>query len=361
MSYYGTANIQDRTLEFQQCVNTFARQGGRGGNKYQPEPLQGKADGKPLSKSEFTRNASVIAKNIARVTGSLAKLAQLAKRKQLFNDRPTDIIELTYVIKQDIFRIEKELKTLQQQANSGKGTSDTQIVLYNKNVVQLLNTKTKNISETFKEVLQVRQRNELAQRSRQEQLLAAVKPDADGVSSGRASMDSNGQHGADGSNRVPYALRSRRTAGESPTNSENPFLASFSSNLAADPDVSDISQLNGLGKDGDILALPDQSQQMMLLEEQDSRYLQERNNAVDIIESTINEVGGLFQQLATMVQEQGEVIQRIDNNVEDVSLNIGGAQRELLKYYNNISNNRWLMLKIFGILIVFFLLWVLIS
>ena len=33
--------------------------------------------------------------------------------------------------------------------------------------------------------------------------------------------------------------------------------------------------------------------------------------------------------------------------------NVSGAQRELLKYYASITSNRWLMLKIFGVLIIF--------
>ena len=41
--------------------------------------------------------------------------------------------------------------------------------------------------------------------------------------------------------------------------------------------------------------------------------------------------------------------------------NVGGAQRELLKYYARVTSNRWLMIKIFGVLIIFFLLWVLVS
>lgn len=97
------------------------------------------------------------------------------------------------------------------------------------------------------------------------------------------------------------------------------------------------------------------------MEEQGSEYLQQRNSAVETIEATINEVGNLFQQLATMVTEQGETIQRIDQNVEDIDMNISGAQRELLKYYTRISNNRWFFLKIFGVLLAFFFLWVLVS
>lgn len=54
-----------------------------------------------------------------------------------------------------------------------------------------------------------------------------------------------------------------------------------------------------------------------------------------------------------MVAEQRETVQRIDADTIDIASNIGGAQRELLKYYANISSNRWLILKIFGVLIAF--------
>jgi syntaxin 5 len=54
-----------------------------------------------------------------------------------------------------------------------------------------------------------------------------------------------------------------------------------------------------------------------------------------------------------MVAEQRETVQRIDADTHDIMSNVSGAQRELLKYYASISSNRWLMLKIFGVLIVF--------
>ena len=53
-----------------------------------------------------------------------------------------------------------------------------------------------------------------------------------------------------------------------------------------------------------------------------------------------------------MVAEQRETVQRIDADTTDIADNISGAQRELLKYYASISSNRWLMIKIFGALIV---------
>jgi t-SNARE complex subunit (syntaxin) len=85
---------------------------------------------------------------------------------------------------------------------------------------------------------------------------------------------------------------------------------------------------------------------------QDS-YIQSRSTAIESIESTIAELGQIFTQLAQMVAEQRETVQRIDADTVDIASNVSGAQRELLKYYASISSNRWLMLKVFGVLIVF--------
>ena len=142
---------------------------------------------------------------------------------------------------------------------------------------------------------------------------------------------------------------------------------------------------NGKGKgravDSDLLALDigsaeegktnghvDGFQQMQLVEQQvrsiltrllsqltleQDTYISSRATAIESIESTIAELGQIFTQLATMVAEQRETVQRIDADTIDIANNVSGAQRELLKYYASISSNRWLMLKVFGVLIVF--------
>uniref|UniRef100_A0A8B9EK52 t-SNARE coiled-coil homology domain-containing protein n=1 Tax=Anser cygnoides TaxID=8845 RepID=A0A8B9EK52_ANSCY len=51
------------------------------------------------------------------------------------------------------------------------------------------------------------------------------------------------------------------------------------------------------------------SQQLQLIDEQDS-YIQSRADTMQNIESTIVELGSIFQQLAHMVKEQEETIQR---------------------------------------------------
>jgi syntaxin 5 len=76
------------------------------------------------------------------------------------------------------------------------------------------------------------------------------------------------------------------------------------------------------------------------------------------IEKTIIELGGIFQQLGTMIREQDELIDRIDVNVNSTVENIESAYGELLKYLQSVTSNRWLIIKIFFVLIVFFVLFV---
>ncbi|CAH2351076.1 integral membrane protein Sed5p [[Candida] railenensis] len=323
-------SIQNRTFEFQQCVSSFQKLNkGKQQQALQPQTAS--------QKSQFSIQAGIIAKDIAHTTDLLSKLALLAKRKPLFDDKPIEIGELTYVIKQDIFKIEENIKNLQKYTKGDHTIQvDSQINQYSKNVLNLLNSKMKNISGEFKNVLEIRQKNELVNKNRTQQFLSAAAASTNRSQSPQSNL-SLGEN--------PYAL-----AASSSGSNYNPAMDQNGSATGGNP------------YGDEFLSIPDQTRQLLLMEEQNgNQYLQERNRAVETIESTINEVGNLFQQLATMVSEQGEVIQRIDSNVEDINLNISGAQRELLKYYNHISSNRMLFLKIFGVLIVFFLLWVLVS
>jgi t-SNARE complex subunit (syntaxin) len=88
----------------------------------------------------------------------------------------------------------------------------------------------------------------------------------------------------------------------------------------------------------------------------DFRTLRVRNNALGAIESTINELGSIYQQLAHMVAEQGETVQRIDFNIEEMNVNVLGGQRQLSRYLRRVSSNRWLIAKMFMALILFIII-----
>jgi syntaxin 5 len=98
--------------------------------------------------------------------------------------------------------------------------------------------------------------------------------------------------------------------------------------------------------------------QKSLIINQEETFLRERANAMQTVEQTIVELGGMFQQLATMIKEQDEAIQRIDSNIDDVDMNVNEAHSELLKYFQSVTSNRWLMIKIFFVLIVFFVVFI---
>ncbi|KAF8727020.1 hypothetical protein HU200_019515 [Digitaria exilis] len=49
---------------------------------------------------------------------------------------------------------------------------------------------------------------------------------------------------------------------------------------------------------------------------------------------------------------------RIDEDLDYTLANVEGAQGQLLNHLNNLASNRWLMSKIFAVLIVFLLIFV---
>jgi len=75
-------------------------------------------------------------------------------------------------------------------------------------------------------------------------------------------------------------------------------------------------QRSGLGRSGSVAISMDGGasgdQTTMQLVEQQDAYISERANTMETIESTIVELGSIFQQLATMVKEQEEQVLRWD-------------------------------------------------
>lgn len=338
---------QDRTAEFRAAVSSLTRIRGA--------PAQAAAAASPAtSRSQFSRKASDIAKEIADTTAMLQRLAMLAKRKPLFDDKPVEITELTMVIKQKLSSINESIKSLQVQVKSDSaggwsaGPNKAQLADHSKNVVIMLQGKLGEVTTGFTEVLEERTRRMQQSRERSEQFISTKRdqtPDnplyARGAVSSRRSATPSAPSSAGGGS--AYASGTR-PGGNSEVYADNPYAAAY----AADPEP-------------EMLTLPEQQQSLTLLEEQQSSYLSSRSVAVDAIESTISELGSIFSQLSTMIAEQRDTVQRIDANTDDIAINVSGAQRELLKYYARISSNRWLVLKSFGVILICFFLWVLIS
>ena len=293
---------RDRTSEFLSAVRTLQSRN----SAVNQSVSQQKS---PIPRSEFMHIARKIGSDLSNTFAKLEKLTILARRKSLFDDKPVEIQELTYIIRQDISALNNQIGQLQQLAAARRGQNGRHMQTHSNAVVVALQSKLANMSGEFKSVLEIRTQNLKHQKSRREQF--SLAPVAAGTPPG-------------------------------PTGSvllnEEPSTGDFSINM-------------------DMTERERYRQQLQLIDEQDS-YIQDRADTMQNIEQTIVELGSIFSQLAHMVKEQEEMVQRIDCNVEDTQLNVEAAHGEILKYFQSVTSNRWLMIKVFGVLIIFFIIFV---
>ncbi|CAG9797334.1 unnamed protein product [Chironomus riparius] len=303
---------RDRTVEFSNTIRSLqGRNINRVVNLKDPKKVK-----QMQSYSEFMLIAKNIGRNIASTYTKLEKLTLLAKRKSLFDDRPAEIQELTYIIKGDLNSLNQQIGQLQEISRNQGKTSGKHLHSHSSNMVMALQTRLANMSSNFQQVLEVRTENLKQQKSRREQFSQAP---------------------------VTTTLPPKRD------NHTGSLLFS-----EQDDQVSiDVSASQPLIPKNQL-----QHQQMLLYDDTD-QYVQQRAETMQNIESTIVELGGIFQQLAHMVKEQEETVGRIDSNIQDVEMNVDAAHSQILKYFQSVSKNRWLMIKIFGVLIFFFIFFVL--
>ncbi|TDG45386.1 hypothetical protein AWZ03_008152 [Drosophila navojoa] len=309
---------RDRTGEFANAIRSLqSRNITRAVNIRDPRKAK-----QVQSYSEFMMVARFIGKNIASTYAKLEKLTMLAKKKSLFDDRPQEIQELTYIIKGDLNALNQQIAKLQDISKDQRRTTNGKhLVSHSSNMVLALQSKLASMSTDFKQILEVRTENLKHQKTRRDQF-----------------------------SQGPGPLAAHTV---SPSTAKQGSLLLSEENQAVSIDMGGTEATPLLGATSHL----QQQQQLAIYDESDS-YVQQRAETMQNIESTIVELGGIFQQLAHMVKEQEEIVERIDTNVADAELNIEAAHGEILKYFQSVSKNRWLMIKIFGVLIFFFLFFV---
>ncbi|KAI9822970.1 MAG: cis-Golgi t-SNARE syntaxin [Phylliscum demangeonii] len=324
-------SIQDRTDEFRSVLKQAQKRQSSSKTSSQRHALltdaqkrdatgsgnEGGGGGGRRARSEFARKAAEIGRGITGTMAKLERLAHLAKKKSLFDDRPVEIAELTYVIKQDLSSLNSQISALQGLSKSARtralrNASADQEGEHTKNVVVLLQGKLADVSVNFKDVLEVRTKNIQASRSRTENFVSSVS--------------SHSQTMEPPSSGSP--LYNTPTQRRTPVSGEGHSHASDVLHLDLDPSSSALARGSA-----------QTDQQLLMMEEAQTTngYINARGEAIEAIERTIGELGSIFGQLAGMVSEQSEMIQRIDANTEDVVENVQGAQRELMKYWNRLK------------------------
>ena len=317
------AVVRDRTLDFERLVQSKKQERDRltpssvvstsstvngvmsSTTMQQNQPQTGH------NQSEFAKRASAIGLGIHSTSQKLQRLAQLTKRTSMFDDPAQEINELSSLVKHDIQALNQGITDLQTFLG---GAGNVQSAHHSNNVVETLRNRLKDTTKEFKDVLTLRTDNLKVHEERK-----SIFSSSDGKT-------------------VPQGLQPGAS-----------FLPQRQSQIRSTTAM-----------EQQPLLMQQQSQAMMEMEQRDS-YMTSRQDALQEVESTIVELGTIFQQLSHMVHEQGEMAVRIDENVDDTLTQVEAGQAQLLKYLNTISGNRWLMLKVFGVImacLIFFLMFI---
>ncbi|KAJ3038635.1 cis-Golgi t-SNARE syntaxin [Rhizophlyctis rosea] len=386
--------VKDRTQEFHAVIDSIVSRSGPTSTlpseklRLLHQNSSSSSTGAITTKSEFAKAAAQIGREINSTVTKLQKLTLLAKRKSLFDDRPVEINELIYIIKQDIAKINNQIAQLSAYLRkngaaaalapagstappSAAAKQNRQIQEHSTNVITSLQSKLAVTSNEFKNILEIRTQNMKDQKERRDQYSFAPQAGAGG---GGGLLGIGGSSGGGLSDSPLYHPDRRNTPaltpemGRGPTpfgTPQQPFTIPSSTTDPTPRPSQDGAVVIDFTSGSTSTIIPDPSQNQLQLtapnQTLNMELIESRSQAIESIEATIAELGQIYQHVAQMVASQREQVQRIDENVMDVETNVIGAHGELMKYYQNISSNRWLMMKVFAVVVIFFLVFVLMT
>jgi syntaxin 5 len=352
--------MSDRTDEFLRAVNIF-RPADRPNQQFKrPEP------------SNFTVGAKRVSFVLADLDKLILSLNKLVKQKDLFRDPTAQINEITAVFKRDFKTVNTELDGLLAFADRG---SYRQCGDHFRVIIGSLKGKMAESAKKFQEALQQRTTVLKEQSSRR----GRFAPSAGGPAKMRmdsplfaqpgtppagpmGALPSPGGNSAmprpgdnmprpggiprpGGVNSTPMAsgpvgMRRRPGGAASPPQ----WQPNNQANDAYDP------KSHGGGAAHTRPFYHPTGGQSVLVQRTN------RVNDVQQAETQIAELTGMFGKMTSMIAAQGEVVERIDDDMEETLVNTDAGKDELLKYFKNMQGDRSLILKLFAVLIFFIVL-----
>ncbi|OAY46229.1 syntaxin-31 [Manihot esculenta] len=328
------STFRDRTAEFRSLTQTLKKIGGVTSINHENDLFSSTPHASPLSsRSEFNKKASIIGLGIHEASQKISRLAKLAKRSSMFDDPTVEIQELTVLIKNDITTLNTALTDLQtiQNMEIADGNYSQDRVVHSTAVCDDLKSRLMGATKELQDVLTTRTENMKAHESRKQ------------IFSSNASRENPFVRQAKPITEPPPWSSSANSFGTSQPSAMPPTGVQVGNQLRRRPAVDNTSSSH---------------MEMSMLQQvvpRQENYTQSRAVALHNVESTISELSGIFTHLATMVAQQGELAIRIDDNMDESLANVESARSALLRHLNQISSNRWLLLKLFAV-IVFFLM-----
>lgn len=305
------------------------------------------------SSSEFAQRAAQIGRDIHTTAQRVQELANLAKQTSTFDDHSSQINALASDVKEDIQHLHSSIAQLQNMLTGGPSR---QFDSHSSTVVQALKSRLAGTTQEFKDALDRRQAT-IKESSQRRQLYSSM-PSSPPLAPTQPSSQQQ---------QPPPHVAPTHLSGNQPQGgmSHAQSLRNGVVNPQAGPpfamqqelaqDTRSAQQHFATQKQQQQVQ-KEQSQQGFDLESQsygDDLFLQSRASALEGIERTIGELQGIFQQLASMVEEQGEKAARVDENIEESISNVDSAKAQLDKYLASIKSNWKLMAKVVAVIIVF--------
>jgi syntaxin 5 len=272
-------------------------------------------NGHPLDKRERTRQAiwfnekaSEVSKGIQACSVLLARLTTLARAQTLFNDPQDEMSLLSIQVKTEISQMKTKLAELDdwlKKTDIGGGRDAKQ---HSEQILKNMEFKLQDSGKQFVRVLESRKTALRAQTQRKR--MFGDDDDEDGI--GRP---------------MPQSA----------------FMVH---------DQEESSESNGSNMMTTTSMMPFQQQRQLI---PDQQFLRSRVDAISTVESHIAELGQVMNTLAVMIHEQDALVHDIEENVSNSEMNVRAGFLQLEKYYHALRGNKQLMSRLFGVVVMFLL------
>lgn len=295
----------------------------------------------PKSRSAFYEATAEIGSGIQTASIMLSQLTKLVRRQGLFDDSSQDIDAMVFNIKQALTELNSKCDNAQTYVDSKKSSygKQNQSANHNGTVVNQLKSDLMIATQDFKSVLEMRSIK------MKEQTKRKVELTGNGILSPSKQLHAS-------------QIRQRKEGGpKAGVNMPNPYM-DLMKKSAMNPYASSSSSITSNSSSSSNVDLEEQTalitQQLLVSPPSvEGQYYDSRERAVTEVEKTIVELGTIFQRLSTMISEQQQMVERIDEDVENAVTNTNSARDYMLDMYNSVSSNRGMYMKMGGILVIF--------
>ena len=244
-------------------------------------------------------------RQIKEIENKLDQLLSISKKSSSFNNSHLKYSSATMNIKQSLVEVEKEMKKIKEKdLNLSQNNFSKQII---NNSLDILNQKTSDISNKFQKFLQTQA--ETIRRIEKRKIIITNNNSSKKV------------------------------------NNYNEYTINYDNNKNNNEDDEDV-----------LLNITGQTQTTM---KRDDQYYSYRLNAAQGIEKMMGEISGMTNRLSQMVYEHSLMIENISQNTDIALGNVERGSKEVKDIRENVKGNRALLLRIFFIIIVVSVIYIL--